>query len=69
ISRPSEHEESIINFIAAYGTHSAITDETTILGKRAAALAIVTGTSVEVDDDGDGIADRTIDRRRIASTS
>ncbi len=35
--------ESIINFIAAYGQHSSITGETTIDGKRAAAMAIVLG--------------------------
>ena len=34
---------SIINFIAAYGTHSTITSETTMAGKRAAAEAIVFG--------------------------
>ena len=36
---------SIINFIAAYGTHSLIAAETTLEGKRAAAMAIVTGVS------------------------
>jgi Ca2+-binding RTX toxin-like protein len=36
---------SIVNFIAAYGTHGLITGETTIEGKRAAAMAIVFGTS------------------------
>jgi Ca2+-binding RTX toxin-like protein len=38
-----KHEESLINFIAAYGTHSSITSETTLAGKRAAATAIVLG--------------------------
>jgi Ca2+-binding RTX toxin-like protein len=37
------HPESIINFIAAYGTHSTITAEDTVEGKRAAAMAIVLG--------------------------
>ncbi|MGH8432060.1 MAG: peroxidase family protein, partial [Solimonas sp.] len=37
------HESSIINFIAAYGTHDSITAETTLAGKRAAAFAIVFG--------------------------
>jgi Ca2+-binding RTX toxin-like protein len=36
---------SIVNFIAAYGTHSTITAETTLAGKRAAAEAIVFGGS------------------------
>lgn len=40
-----KHEASIINFIAAYGTHSLITSQTTIEGKRDAALTIITGTS------------------------
>ena len=41
-----KHPESLINFIAAYGTHRLITDETTIEGKRAAAAAIVFGDPV-----------------------
>ncbi len=43
-----KHPESIINFIAAYGTHTLITDETTVAGKRAAAMAIVFGTPQNV---------------------
>ena len=39
-----KHEASIINFIAAYGTHPLIEAESTIEGKRAAAIAIVFGT-------------------------
>src|SRR5690606_16767696 len=35
---------SIVNFIAAYGTHDAITAQESIAGKRAAAMAIVFGT-------------------------
>ncbi|BAN49789.1 peroxidase family protein [Metapseudomonas resinovorans] len=38
-----KHEASLINFIAAYGTHSTITDATTLQGKRDAAMAIVLG--------------------------
>ena len=45
-----KHPESLVNFIAAYGTHSLITTETTLEGKRAAALAIVTGASVTLSD-------------------
>lgn len=36
---------SIVNFIAAYGTHELIAGETTIEGKRAAAMSIVFGTT------------------------
>ncbi len=41
-----KHEASIINFIAAYGTHSLITSQTTLEGKRDAALTIISGVSV-----------------------
>ncbi len=41
-----KHEASIINFIASYGTHSLITDQATIEGKRDAALTIISGVSV-----------------------
>ena len=36
-----KNPELIVNFIAAYGTHDLIAKETTIEGKRAAAMAIV----------------------------
>ena len=36
-----KHPESLINFVAAYGTHPTITGATTLSGKRAAARAIV----------------------------
>ena len=36
-----KHPESLINFVAAYGTHASITSQTTLAGKRAAARAIV----------------------------
>jgi Ca2+-binding RTX toxin-like protein len=36
-----KHPESLINFVAAYGTHPTVTGQTTIAGKRAAARAIV----------------------------
>ena len=35
-----KHEASLINFMAAYGTHPTITADTTVAGKRAAAQAI-----------------------------
>src|SRR5262245_60934048 len=38
-----KHPESLINFIAAYGTHATITSETTLAGKRTAAMDIVFG--------------------------
>ena len=41
-----KNEASIINFIAAYGTHALITGQTTLEGKRDAALTIITGASV-----------------------
>ncbi len=40
-----KNEASIINFVAAYGTHDLITGETTVEGKRNAALTIITGVS------------------------
>jgi Ca2+-binding RTX toxin-like protein len=36
-----KHPESLINFVAAYGTHPTITSATTLAAKRAAAKAIV----------------------------
>ncbi|SDM55359.1 Ca2+-binding protein, RTX toxin-related [Cryobacterium flavum] len=36
-----KHPESLINFVAAYGTYPTITAETTMAGKRAAAKAVV----------------------------
>ena len=56
-----KHEASIINFIAAYGTHDLIEAETTVVGKRAAAMAIIFGTPQGVDLDGDGVDERMID--------
>ncbi|MBZ9793818.1 heme peroxidase, partial [Rhizobium sp. 3T7] len=38
-----KHPDSLINFIAAYGTHSSITGATTLAAKRAAAMALVLG--------------------------
>ncbi|NTJ43914.1 calcium-binding protein [Agrobacterium larrymoorei] len=38
-----KNSASVINFIAAYGTHSTITSATTLAGKRAAATALVMG--------------------------
>ncbi|MHA6689753.1 peroxidase family protein [Devosia sp. A449] len=41
---------SIVNFIAAYGTHAAIAAEDSVAGKRAAAMAIVFGTNQTFHD-------------------
>ncbi|WP_141249798.1 peroxidase family protein, partial [Pseudomonas sp. ACN5] len=38
-----KHPESLINFIAAYGTHDTITGVATLEGKRAAAMLLVFG--------------------------
>lgn len=46
-----KNEASIINFIAAYGTHDTITSEATIEGKRAAAMAIIFGMPQSIVDD------------------
>jgi hypothetical protein len=40
-----KHEASIINFVAAYGTHSLITGQTTVEGKRDAAMTLIFGQS------------------------
>ncbi|WP_054587095.1 peroxidase family protein [Sphingopyxis macrogoltabida] len=48
-----KNEASIINFIAAYGTHPLITGETTVEGKRAAAMAIIFGVDQQILDDPD----------------
>jgi Ca2+-binding RTX toxin-like protein len=45
-----KHPESLINFIAAYGTHETITTATTLEGKRAAAMALVFGGTGAPDD-------------------
>ncbi|NLF29749.1 MAG: heme peroxidase, partial [Planctomycetes bacterium] len=38
-----KHAESLVNFIAAYGTHPAVAGEATLAGKRAAATLLVLG--------------------------
>jgi Ca2+-binding RTX toxin-like protein len=40
-----KHPTSVVNFIAAYGTHSSITSEATLAGKRNAAMLLVFGGS------------------------
>ena len=51
-SQHMKHPESLVNFIAAYGTHGSITSQTTLAGKRAAAMAIVFGVDQTIDPDG-----------------
>ncbi len=45
-----KHAESLINFVAAYGTHPTITGATTLVAKRAAAKAIVDPTVAPATD-------------------
>ncbi|HEX7891068.1 MAG TPA: peroxidase family protein, partial [Ramlibacter sp.] len=40
-----KHEESLVNFVAAYGTHSTVTGATTLEARRAAAYALVYGAN------------------------
>ncbi|RYY22577.1 MAG: heme peroxidase [Sphingomonadales bacterium] len=54
-----KNEASIINFIAAYGTHELITGETTVEGKRAAAMAIIFGVDQVIADDPNTPADES----------
>ncbi|MFZ6048885.1 peroxidase family protein, partial [Pseudomonas sp. CR3202] len=44
-----KHVESLINFIAAYGTHASITGATTLAAKRLAAMELVLGTDQNAD--------------------
>ncbi len=39
------HQESLVNFIAAYGTHASVTGATTVAAKRTAAQALVSNTA------------------------
>jgi Ca2+-binding RTX toxin-like protein len=44
-----KHEASVVNFIAAYGTHAAVTSATTLADKRAAATLLVMGDGTDAD--------------------
>src|SRR5262245_36762047 len=44
------HPESLVNFVAAYGTHSSVTGATTMAAKRAAATLLVLGGPGEPAD-------------------
>ncbi len=52
-----KHPESLINFVAAYGTHPSITGATTAAAKRAAAKAIIDPTAEPATDPADIPAD------------
>jgi Ca2+-binding RTX toxin-like protein len=56
-----KHEASVINFIAAYGTHSELlaADVDTLVEKRAVALALVMGGSAVINAGGVGGPERT----------
>jgi len=61
-----KHHASLVNFIAAYGTHPTIAGATTLAGKRAAADQIVNGTVLPgadgiLDDDPGTAADESAD--------
>ena len=60
-----KNEASIINFVAAYGTHPLITAETTVEGKRAASMAIIFGNDQAFLGDPSTTAD---DRTILAPT-
>ena len=52
------NESSLVNFVAAYGTHSTIVGTTEVAGKRAAATALFTLAATPVADPGaDGTAE------------
>lgn len=46
-----KNSASIVNFIAAYGTHETITSATTVEEKRDAAMALVFGTDPSLDEE------------------
>ncbi len=57
---------SIVNFIAAYGTHDAILAEDTLAGKRAAAMAITLGQDQDIlDENGAVIGTVTVPEDRL----
>jgi Ca2+-binding RTX toxin-like protein len=62
-----KHPESLVNFVAAYGTHPTIASQTTLAGRRSAADQIVNGTILPgpdgqlVDDPGTVDVDESAD--------
>ncbi|MBA3623379.1 MAG: heme peroxidase, partial [Methylibium sp.] len=55
-----KNPESLINFVAAYGTHASITGQETAAGKRAAAQAIVSNQTVTLTNDPDNPDDDVV---------
>jgi Ca2+-binding RTX toxin-like protein len=55
-----KHPVSVINFIAAYGTHPLITAQTTLNDRRAAAMAIVLGEDQPNIPNANGVGVHTI---------
>lgn len=49
-----KNPESIVNFVAAYGTHDLVTGEDSLAGKRAAAMALIFGVEQTFTDGIDG---------------
>lgn len=60
-----KNPESIINFIAAYGTHTSVTSATTVEAKRDAAMELIFG----VDVNGDGIVPAAADREAFLNAT
>src|SRR4030095_1612305 len=63
-----KHPESLVNFIAAYGTHPTVTSATTLADKRLAASLLVLGNQTTPGPDGilghadDGVRTAPADR-------
>ncbi|HEX8345127.1 MAG TPA: peroxidase family protein [Actinoplanes sp.] len=51
-----KHRESLVNFVAAYGTHPSITGATTIAAKRTAAALLVAGDPANPATPADSVA-------------
>jgi Ca2+-binding RTX toxin-like protein len=64
-----KHPESVINFIAAYGTHTELlaADVDTLAEKRAVATALVLGGTATINAGGVGGVERIFDANAVAS--
>jgi Ca2+-binding RTX toxin-like protein len=51
-----KHRNSLINFVAAYGTHPSITGATTLTAKRSAAALLVAGDPANPETPADSVA-------------
>jgi len=67
LSAHLKHPESVINFIAAYGTHTELlaADVDTLAEKRAVATALVLGGSAIINQDGIGGIERTFTANEV----